>query len=158
MREQHIDACHWELTHLSRFHLAYPLYLGAQFDASTTNFSYQIPHPENGKPAELTVSFLSPITPTSSLRQSIPASYVSISVLGDFDIDVYMDLNGDWVSGDANSKIQWFMQSIEFDDSGSLLSWQVQKEDDQTFVENGDRAEWGRLHFTGPNVRPKANC
>ena len=72
---------------------------------------------------------------------------------GDFDIDVYMDLNGDWVSGDANSKIQWFMQSIEFDDSGSLLSWQVQKEDDQTFVENGDRAEWGRLHFTGPTVR-----
>ena len=98
------------------------------------------------------MSFLSPITPTSSLRQSIPASYISVYVHGDFDIDFYMDVNGDWVSGDGNSHISWYMQSVEFDENGALQSWQIQKDVDQEFTEFADRAEWGRLHFTGPTV------
>lgn len=141
-------------SNVSRYQIAFPLYLGAQYDATTTNLSYHIPNPSSGgKPAELTVSFLSPITPTSSLRQSIPASYISVYVEGDFDIDFYMDLNGDWVSGDGNSMIRWYLQSVEFDENGALWSWQVQKEADQEFAEFADRAEWGRLHFTGPTVR-----
>ncbi|KAI9672850.1 MAG: hypothetical protein M1831_000286 [Alyxoria varia] len=132
------------------YKLAFPLYKGAQFDASTTNFTYQIPGPADKEPAELKITFFSPITPTSSLRQSIPASYVSIAVEGEFDIDVYMDLNGDWVSGDNNNAIKWFIQSVEFDETGALWSWQVQRDQPQSFSEIRDRAEWGTLHFSGP--------
>lgn len=110
------------------FELGYPQYIGAQYDASTTNLTYLISAPDDDdSPAEVVVSFLSPITPTSSLRQAIPASYISITVQGNFDIDVYMDVNGDWVSGDNNKHIKWFHQSVEFDDTGSLWTWQVQK-------------------------------
>ncbi|KAI9727624.1 MAG: hypothetical protein M1828_005852 [Chrysothrix sp. TS-e1954] len=139
------------------YNLSVPDYKGAQFDASTTNLTYHIAPPVSDstlKAAEIVVSFISPITPTSSLRQSIPAAYVSIHVHADFNVDIYMDVNGRWVSADPKQRIHWSMQNIEFDETGSLASWQVQKEDDAIFTENGDQAEWGKLHFTGP---PDAN-
>ena len=133
--------------------LSFPHYVGANFDASATNFTYHIPAPSDDlEPAELTISFLSPITPTSTLRQSIPASYIHFSVEGNFDIDVYMDINGDGLSADANTQIQWYIQSIEFDENGALWSWQIQREEDAIFTENADHAEWGKIHFSAPSV------
>ena len=135
---------------LASYNVSFPRYQGAQYDASTTNLTYHIPNPHGGEPAELTVSFLSPITPASSLRQSIPASYIHIEAKGSFDIAVYMDVNGDFVSGDPSNRIQWYLQSVEFDESGALWTWQFQREEEQAFTEFYDRAEWGRLHFTAP--------
>lgn len=102
---------------------------------------------------DFTVSFLSPITPTSSMRQSIPASYISITARGHFDVDVYMDVDGRWVTGDDNNKLTWHMDDVNVDDTVTLRSWKIQKQDDQPFVEDNDRAEWGHLQFTGPSVR-----
>jgi len=100
----------------------------------------------------LTISLLSPITPTSSMRQSIPASYISIAVEGDFDVDLYMDVNGQWVSGNEDSKIKWYLTDINFDDTVGLQSWQVERAEEERFAEFNERAEWGRMHFTGPAV------
>lgn len=99
----------------------------------------------------MVVSFLSPITPKSSLRQSIPASYVHVSVEGNFDLDVYMDVNGDWLSGDNNNRITWDMQTLG-GDKDKLWSWVVQRETELHFSEIFDRGEWGRLRFNAPDV------
>lgn len=143
------------------FNVSYAKYLGATFDASTTNFTYQIPAPTyNLDPAEIVLSFLSPITPSSTLRQSIPASYVTVHVSGSFDIDIYLDMNGLWVSANRGNQIVW-----EFDQaqkvSGSkqppLKTWKVKRANEQLLTEDADRGEWGTLHFTGPaDVRYEA--
>jgi len=116
--------------------------------------TYLIPAPSSaGSPAELTVSFLSPITPTSTLRQAIPASYVTVYVDGVFDVNIYIDLNGQWVSGDRGSQIVWKFDNVILEGhKGSLRKWQVRRETELLFSEIRDRAEWGTLHFTGPAV------
>lgn len=135
------------------------MYLGAQFDASTTNFTYMIPAPQSlsksTKPVELTLSFLSPITPTSTLRQSIPASYMTVHVKGSFNINLYVDLNGQWVSGNRGSQITWELahQELGKSDKG-LKTWQIRRETELLLSEERDQAEWGTLHFTGPSVSP----
>jgi hypothetical protein len=96
---------------------------------------------------EIVLSFLSPITPTSTLRQSIPASYLSVVVKGDCDIDVYIDVNGQCVSGDQQSAIEWKLLETG---QHKLRSWMVQRVRQQTFVEWSDRVEWGAMYFTGP--------
>ena len=61
-----------------------------------------------------------------------------------------MDVNGDFISGDPSNEVSWYLQTVEFDDSGALWTWQFQRRHEEPFVEWYDRAEWGRLHFTGP--------
>ncbi|KAK3723483.1 hypothetical protein LTR37_001735 [Vermiconidia calcicola] len=135
------------------YNISLPTYLGAQYDASTTNLSYSIPSPKgpHGSAAELTLSFLSAITPTSTLRQSLPASYITIYTKGNFDIDVYIDVNGQWVSGIRDSNITWSFEERKHEDSkDKLQTFKVKREHELLFTEHQDRAEWGELHFTGP--------
>ncbi|KAL1296952.1 hypothetical protein AAFC00_004555 [Neodothiora populina] len=134
------------------YNVSYPTYKGANYDASITNLTYSIPSPDsNSGSAELILSFLSPVTPTSTLRQSIPASYLSIYVTGSFDIDVYVDVNGQWVSGDRESEITWALEENDAEEKAKKLkTWTVKRRDELLFTENGDRAEWGTLRFTGP--------
>ncbi|TVY68652.1 putative glutaminase [Lachnellula suecica] len=140
-----------------KFNVSYPTYLGATFDASTTNLTYQIPAPTSGqKPLDLVLSFLSPVTPTSTLRQAIPASYLSIEVSGGFDVDIYVDLNGLWVSANRGNTIQWEFNQAQLHVSGKneqapLKTWKIRRMEEQLLTEDADRAEWGTLHFTGPS-------
>lgn len=141
----------------SRFQVKYPEYLGPNYDASTTNFTYQIDI--DSQPLDITVSFLSPITPTSTLRQSIPASYVTIDIQGSVDVNVYMDIDGRWVSGDRGSQLNWQWDTLDVEDEMSnnkknsgLRRWQIRRDAELDLSEIRDRAEWGTLHFTGPDV------
>ncbi|TAQ85405.1 hypothetical protein B7494_g6263 [Chlorociboria aeruginascens] len=143
------------------FNVSYPEYLGSTFDASTTNLTYKIPSTNISQESlEVVLSFLSPITPTSSFRQSIPASYLTVHVSGSFDVHVYIDLNGLWVSGDGGSKIEWtFSQDQPSGDRGQapLKAWKIKRSTEQLFTEHNDRAEWGTLQFTAPpNVQHEA--
>ena len=99
------------------------------------------------------VSFLSPITPTSTLRQSIPASYVNIYVNGEFDIDVYIDINGQWASGDRGSQIVWELTEENLARGKGLKTWKVRRQTELLLSEIRDQAEWGTVHFTAPWVR-----
>lgn len=137
------------------FNVSYATFLGSNFDASTTNLTYLIPrsHSSEDTPVELVLSFLSPITPTSTLRQSIPASYLTVHVKGSFNVDIYVDINGQWVSGDRGSFILWELKQQEPEDGGvSLKTWKVRRETELLFSEFRDQAEWGTLHFTAPSV------
>ncbi|TKA66744.1 hypothetical protein B0A55_10237 [Friedmanniomyces simplex] len=136
----------------SQYNISFPKYLGAQYDASTTNLSYSIPSPSgsSSENAELILSFLSPITPTSTMRQSIPAGYLTVHVKGSFDLDIYIDVNGQWVSGNRGSEIEWSLAETDHEGAKHLKTWQVKRREEQLFTEWADQAEWGTLHFTAP--------
>jgi len=138
-----------------RFNVSYPAYLGATFDASTTNLTYKIPAPSSSKePLDVVLSFLSPVTPTSSLRQAIPASYLTVEVSGGFDLDIYVDVNGLWVSANRGNTIQWEFNQAHIEgkkENAPLKTWKVKRETEQLLTEDADRGEWGTLHFTGPS-------
>ncbi|KAI9775915.1 MAG: hypothetical protein M1839_000704 [Geoglossum umbratile] len=138
------------------YNVSYPTYLGSHYDASVTNLSYHIPHPasNSSKPhtaLKVVLSFLSPVTPTSTLRQSIPACYLSVHVEGNFDVDIYIDLNGLWVTGNRDRAVTWEFSSPK-SGSRSLKTWMVRREEEELFTEWNDRAEWGSLHFSGPST------
>ncbi|KAI8936633.1 hypothetical protein NX059_007032 [Plenodomus lindquistii] len=132
--------------------IAYPTYKGAQYDASTTNLTYSIRTPDKltvAKDVDITLSFLSPITPTSTLRQAIPAAYLSVHVQGSFDVSIYIDVNGQWVSGKRESLIEWGLD--EQAAAQGLKTWNVKRQVEQILTETDDQPEWGQLHFTGPS-------
>lgn len=100
------------------------------------------------------MSFLSPITPSSTLRQALPAAYITVHVSGAFDIDVYVDVNGLWVSANRENRIVWELAQNEHSATegySPLKTWKVKREVEQLLTEGADRAEWGTLHFTGPS-------
>ncbi|KAL6720327.1 hypothetical protein ACLMJK_002248 [Lecanora helva] len=139
------------------YNVSYCTYEGATFDASTTNLTYSIPVPKESAdsapspPLEVVLSFLSPITPTSTLRQSIPASYLTVYVRGHFDVDIYVDINGQWVSGDRGARINWDLEKTQLAESKGLNTWKVTREEEMLFSEIADRAEWGTLYFSAPS-------
>lgn len=100
------------------------------------------------------LSFISPITPSSTLRQSLPAAYLSVVVDGSFDINIYVDINGTWASGAEESEIKWELSKHDTssqDHAGDpLKSWKLTRQTEQLLSEHEDRAEWGTIHFTAP--------
>ncbi|KAL2191908.1 DUF1793-domain-containing protein [Thermothelomyces heterothallicus CBS 203.75] len=138
-----------------RYDVGYPEYLGATFDASTTNLTYRLSGSSPGDYVRLTLSFLSPITPSSTFRQSIPAAYLTVLAEGCLDVRVYTDLNGEWVTGNRGNVVTWdFHRHNRSESSGGrgtdLKTWKVARARQQLFTEFADRAEWGTLYFTGP--------
>ena len=115
-----------------------------------------IPAPESAETDQgvrITLSFLSPITPTSTLRQSVPASYLSVHVQGKFDVDIYVDVNGQWVSGDRGAKITWDIREQAYENGKGLKTMRFRRETEQILTEFSDRSEWGTLHLSAPSVR-----
>jgi len=136
-----------------RYNVSFPQYKGARYDASTTNLTYHIPSPygnADGDYVRVVLSFLSPITPQSTLRQAIPSSYLTVYVEGSFDINIYVDINGQWVSGDRGSRIEWEYINQDVNLAAGLKTWRIKREREALFTEFRDRAEWGTLYFTGP--------
>lgn len=134
------------------YDVTYPQYDGANFDASTTNLTYTISSSSTGQ-VKLTLSFLSPITPTSTFRQALPASYMTVYVEGNFNISVFIDINGEWVSGNRNNEIKWELTEMNDVVKGSgtpIKSWKVSRQQEQLLTEYADHAEWGTLYFSAP--------
>ncbi|KAI2602422.1 DUF1793-domain-containing protein [Hypoxylon sp. NC1633] len=137
------------LKHSSGYNVSFPQYDGATFDASTTNLTFTIPASD----AKITLSFLSPITPASTFRQSLPAGYLTCFVEGSTDISLYMDINGEWVSGNRDNKIEWGLVQTEKGDStskSSIKTWSITRRHEQLFTEFFDHAEWGTVHISAP--------
>lgn len=78
-------------------------------------------------------------------------------VKGSFSVDVYIDLNGQWVSGNKGSKIVWELEQQDLkhgDGNEGLKTWRIRRETEPLFSEYQDQAEWGSLYFTAPLVGP----
>ena len=114
-----------------------------------------IPVAGDDQGVEVVLSFLSPITPTSTFRQAIPASYLAIYVQGSTDIDIYIDINGQWVSGDRGSRIDWDHQtksSTSEPSDDQIKFHRFQRETRAHLTEINDRSEWGHFYFVAPAV------
>jgi hypothetical protein len=129
------------------FNVSFPSHYTYNYDASTTNLTYTLPSDDGSHSTEITLSFLSPITPTSTVRQSIPAAYLTVHVSGNTGVGIYVDVNGQWVSGDRGNDIVWGLE-----DHQDIKTWRVTRRVEQLFTEYRDRAEWGSLYFSGPSV------
>lgn len=101
---------------------------------------------------KITLSFLSPITPTSTLRQSLPAGYLTCTVEGSTDVNIYMDVNGEWASGDRDNKIEWDFALTEKSGSAKtpIKTWSITRRQEQLLTEFYDHAEWGTIHISAP--------
>ncbi|KAI8964877.1 DUF1793-domain-containing protein [Daldinia sp. FL1419] len=130
------------------YDVSFPIYDGATFDASTTNLTYSIP----GSDVKITLSFLSPITPTSTFRQSLPASYLTCIVEGTSDVSFYVDVNGEWASGNRDNKIEWSLDRTEKSESvkAPIKTWSITRRHEQLLTEFFDHAEWGTIHISAP--------
>lgn len=76
---------------------------------------------------------------------------MTVHVTGSFDIDVYIDLNGLWVSANRGNEIVWELSHTKTSASKGLKTWKVKRRVEQLLTEDWDRGEWGTLHFTGPS-------
>ena len=136
------------------YSVVFPEYLGATFDASTTNLTYRISGSSDDESVQVTLSFLSPITPSSTLRQSIPAAYLTVVAEGCFDVNIYTDLNGEWVSGNRGNDIQWELHQSSGKrgdrSARAIKTWKVSRRTEQLLTEFADHAEWGTLHVSAP--------
>ncbi|KAI0169456.1 DUF1793-domain-containing protein [Hypoxylon sp. FL1284] len=136
------------LGHSSSYEVSFPKYEGATFDASTTNLTYTI----QGSDLKIILSFLSPITPTSTFRQSLPAGYLTCFVEGSADVSLYVDINGEWVSGNRDNKIEWGLVHSEKTESSKtpIKTWSITRRHEQLLTEFFDHAEWGTIHISAP--------
>jgi hypothetical protein len=92
----------------------------------------------------LVVEFLSPVEPGDPRRQSIPMSYVLLSVKSldgrTHDVQVYADVTGEWTSGDTSQQITWAPYADE-----SIRAWTVQLSQQRPLTEQGQLAAWGTV-------------
>lgn len=66
-------------------------------------------------------------------------------------MNIYIDVNGQWVSGKREAIIEWDLTEQEaVGTTGALKTWKIKRETEQVFTETHDQPEWGQLHFTGP--------
>lgn len=86
------------------------------------------------------------------MRQSIPAAYLTVHVKGSFNVNIYIDVNGQWVSGNRANKIVWQFQERQAAtaDGTALKTFKVRRETEQLLTEFRDQAEWGQLQFSAP--------
>ena len=70
-------------------------------------------------------------------------------------MDIYVDINGQWASGDRGSQIVWDFAQQQLGGDKGLKTWKIRRETEELFSEIRDQAEWGTLHFSAPSVGPE---
>jgi hypothetical protein len=102
---------------------------------------------------ELTVTFLSPVTPGDLKRQSQPLSYLALSARSidgqAHTVALYLDISGEWASGDSGRSITWDQESFAAG-SVNVVSLTFTQSDPRVLAENADTAEWGTIALSSP--------
>ena len=103
----------------------------------------------------LTLEFLSPVEPGDLKRQSIPLSYVLISARSidgkSHDVQVYVDISGEWCSADDSQEITWGPAQVSYS-GGTLQTWSVELASQQPLTEQNQQAAWGTTVWSTPAV------
>ncbi len=101
----------------------------------------------------LTLEFLSPVEPGDLKRQSVPLSYVLISVRSidgkSHDVQVYADISGEWCSADDSQQITWASAQVSYS-GGTLQAWTVELASQQPLTEQNQQAAWGTTVWSTP--------
>ncbi|KAF7352670.1 DUF1793-domain-containing protein [Mycena venus] len=102
-------------------------------------------------PVDLTVTFLSPVEPTDLVKQSIPFAYMGVSAAStdgrSHSVQVYSDISAEWVSGDDSLIVNWNSTT-----SGSILTHQVQLQNQTLFGEVADHTQYGSAFYSTTNT------
>jgi Domain of unknown function (DUF5127)/Domain of unknown function (DUF4965)/Domain of unknown function (DUF1793)/Domain of unknown function (DUF4964) len=129
---------------------AYPFATLRQLSLTTTATKSEFVLAQGG--VELTVTFLSPVTPGDLKRQSQPLSYIAVTARATdgrrHRVGVYVDISGEWASGDSGRSITW-----EQETTSGVVSLSCRQTDPRVLGEIADAAEWGTVVLSGP-ARP----
>ncbi|KAK4547118.1 hypothetical protein LTR36_001339 [Oleoguttula mirabilis] len=70
-----------------------------------------------GSLVDLTITFLSSVTPDDLMRSSLPYSYMNLDISSadgsDHNVQIYTDISAEWVSGDHTADAQWSYGTID---------------------------------------------
>ncbi|KAI7488170.1 DUF1793-domain-containing protein [Hortaea werneckii] len=105
--------------------------------------------------AEITLDFMTPVSPTNYVRQSLPMSYLTVSVSHDAEttpsVQVYTDIDNSWISPpNTDTPTNWTYALSAADTHILTLTAQDQLE----YSEVKDVAQWGTLAYC---TRPSAS-
>ncbi|ETW83902.1 hypothetical protein HETIRDRAFT_449514 [Heterobasidion irregulare TC 32-1] len=102
-------------------------------------------------PVDLTVTFLSPVEPNDLAKQSLPFSYLALSVASNdgssHSVQAYTDISAEWVSGDNSLVANWSTTT-----TGGILTHQVQLESQTIYGEVSDHIQQGAAFYSTPST------
>ncbi|OBZ70311.1 hypothetical protein A0H81_09943 [Grifola frondosa] len=102
-----------------------------------------------GWPTFWTGSILGPIEPNDLVNQSLPFSYLAVSAAPNdgktHSVQLYSDISAEWVSGDDSLVVNWTTTT------GSIITHQVQLEQQTVFGEVNDRIQQGSAYYSTLN-------
>ncbi|WP_432824483.1 glutaminase domain-containing protein [Dactylosporangium sp. CA-092794] len=102
-------------------------------------------------PVRLEVEFLSPVDPASLRRQSVPMSYLAVTVFSadanTHQVSLYADVSGEWAHGDRTKQIGWSTQV-----TGTQRAHTFQPTAPSVLAEVNDQASWGTVVFATDEV------
>jgi len=108
-----------------------------------------------GGGVQISLEYLSPIEPGDLQRQSIPMAWVLASAQSidgaSHDVSLYLDVSGEWLSGDPTQQFTWAPVSVPFS-GGTLQAWTMQLADQQVLTEVDNRAQWGTIVLATPQT------
>ncbi|KNF04924.1 hypothetical protein PSTG_01980 [Puccinia striiformis f. sp. tritici PST-78] len=145
---------HWPAANNTRF----------EHTASSSIFSFEIGPPHDSdqeSPAEpakvnLEATFLSPITPHDPFRQSLPLSYLSLTVSSadgqPHEVELYTDINGLWCTDDEGMEVEWTTYTKDYKNQRvprpSWTTMELKLSHQQPFVEQDDRILHGGIWYS----------
>ena len=95
---------------------------------------------------QLSLLFLSPITPSDYVRQSLPYSYLDVEVHsldgGSHDVQLYSDISAEWACGDWSREVTWATSTL-----GDNVVHQFELATPDVFGEVQDFALWGQTVY-----------
>lgn len=95
----------------------------------------------------LTVTFLSPVYPDDLGRQSLQFSYISAKAKSSdgasHSVQVYMDVSGEWASGDLSQVVNW-----DSGTAGDITYHKFFRANQAEFAESGEIASWGNWYLS----------
>ncbi|EGS20117.1 glutaminase-like protein [Thermochaetoides thermophila DSM 1495] len=104
----------------------------------------------------MTVNFLSPVYPDDVARQSLQFSYISIKVMSadgkSHQVRTYMDVTGEWASGDINEIVNW-----ETNTTNGIIYHKFFRKNQVEFGEAHEVASWGHWYLStkaGKDIGP----
>ncbi|KAH9927248.1 uncharacterized protein B0H18DRAFT_1084773 [Fomitopsis serialis] len=94
----------------------------------------------------LTVTFLSPIEPSSLINQSVPFSYMSVQARPNdgksHSVQIYSDISAEWVSGDDSALVNWTTAT-----QGDAVIHKLQLQHQVLFDDLNDRLQQGAAYY-----------
>ncbi|TBU49426.1 hypothetical protein BD309DRAFT_76359 [Dichomitus squalens] len=101
-------------------------------------------------PVDLTATFLSPVEPSDLVNQSLPFSYLAVSVKSNdgnsHNVQVYTDISAEWVTGDNSLVANWTTTT------GNVLTHQVQLSSPSVYSEVSDHTQYGSAYHATLNT------